>query len=156
MPKFRDLQSLLSHVKKQALDTLQNEVSEVVKQNMSDTIIEETYTAYESDAFVPYERRGLDGGLADTSNMVVKKIGDNTIIIRNLTIGNSKYPSYDDEPIDRIIVSGVGYRWTGSKIYRLQPFPRDFYSGTKVRLKRNNDHIKAFKEGMKKRGISIK
>ena len=156
MPNFKNLSELISYVKKQASDVLQNEVAEVVKQNMSETIIEETYTAYESEAIEPYERRGLDGGLADTSNMVVERIDDTTIIIRNLTPGNDSYSIYTDGPIDRIIVYGTGYQWDRSKIYRLQPFPRDFYAGTKARLEKNKNHIIAFKNGLKKRGLNIK
>lgn len=156
MPKFKNLNELISYVKKQANSVLLNEVAESVKQNISETVIQETYTAYESDAIQPYERRGLDGGLADTSNMVVKKINETTILIRNLTPGNSRYSLHTNGPIDKIIVYGTGYQWDRSKIYRLQPFPRDFYAGTKARLEKNKNHIIAFKNGLKKRGLNIK
>jgi hypothetical protein len=153
---FSKFSDMFKHLDKQLSSVLKTDVAPVIMQEMSEEIIEDTYTAYQSEADEPYVRRGLDGGLADTRNMTVEIIGDNTISITNDTGENPAYGGNPYSPIDGIIVSGRGYTWKKSEIYRLQPFPRDFYAGTIARLKKNNKHIQALKMGMRKRGFDIR
>jgi hypothetical protein len=155
MPQFNDLNSLFKFVKEEAQATLKDEVAKAAIDEMSTTILEETYPAYRSEAKNPYIRRGLHDGLADKSNISVEIIDDNTISIENLTTGNTRYPGSTSGAIDGLIVRGTGYTWRESAIYRLQPFPRDFYAGTVARLTKNKKHIAAFREGMRKRGIVV-
>jgi hypothetical protein len=98
---FNNLKDLFAHVEKQMQSTLKNEVAERVIQEMSETILEETYEQYTPSGKEPYERRGLRGGLADPSNMHVEIVDDNTISIENTTQGNSRYSNYDIEAFKR-------------------------------------------------------
>lgn len=157
MATFKNMNELAQHLEKLAMKNLQNEVAETVKQEMSETIKEETYNAYSPKS---YQRREDDGGLSDVRNMQTAIVNANTIGIKNETKGNAAYADardgYDPGNIDEIIVYGSGYRWTDSEIYKTQPFPRDFYSGTVSRLNQNGNHIKALADGLRKQGLNVK
>lgn len=146
---FTDLKSLFRHLEKQATKVLINDVANVAKEEMSQTIKEEVYKSYSP---TEYERREDDGGLSDVRNMVAKPEGNNEISIRNMTTGSGDDYS---QLIDQIIVYGQGYTWEESEIYKMQPFPRDFYKMTAERLKGNQKHLTAFKAGMTKLGFKI-
>lgn len=156
---FKNLNKLFDHLQKQANRVLMSDVAPVAKENMSEAIKENTYKEYVSKAKVePYERRGDEGGLSDVRNMDSKMISDNTLSIKNMTTGNEVYrdsQGWDRGLIDAIIVYGQGYHWSHSAIYQDQPFPRDFYEDTIERLESNQEHVKAFREGMRKLGYKF-
>lgn len=83
----------------------------------------------------PETRRYENDGLKDWHNYHVMNIGKMNMTIINETKGASvwatgfgPYPSegWDAGYINDIIENGVGYHWTGSLIYQLQPYPRPF------------------------------
>jgi hypothetical protein len=145
MPLFNNLKDLEKYINEQASKVLKTKVAETVTQEMSDTIKEVEYPKYEPTM---YERLGDQGGLSDVHNMQVEVIDDNTIQITNERMDGSR-------DVAEIFATGIGYTWRNSEIYHMQPFPRDFYADTVERLKQNNKHIEAFKQGMKFLGFNV-
>lgn len=149
---FSDLKSLFNHLESEAAKSLRSNVAPVARQEMSETIQEVTFSQYDPSQYVRRELRGEEG-LSSIENIQVELIDDNTISVENVTTGDD-----DDygEPIDEIIVTGNGYTWERSRIYKNQPYPRDFYQDTVDRLKANGKHIEALKKGMIKQGLNVK
>jgi hypothetical protein len=84
-----------------------------------------------------YQRRKDSGGLSDPRNFDIRifqeENGNIIGYVKNETKGVGK--AFE---LDEVIVSGMGYDWTESRIYRMQPFPRDFYQGTIDRIEATN------------------
>ena len=133
---FNNLNDLFQYIERQAQDTMRNEVSETVKESMSQAVDSAVYDVYEPKY---YTRRGLNG----KGNYTVEEI-QNGIVISNDTPldngGNGNEPRLDD-----IICNGLGR----------QPFPRDFYYETENELLRTQAHKEALKRGLKNRGIDV-
>lgn len=153
--EFSKLSDLFNYIEKNVQEVLENEVADVAKDTMQAATQEYVYNAYTPSGKNPYQRRGISGGLLSTENIVVEKIDNTTISIKNITKGNTNYSGSTNEEIDGIIVRGRGYTWMHSSIYRLQPYPRDFYGQTVRKLKQTGEHIDIFKKGMRKRGIKV-
>ena len=136
---FKNLDTLMTHIEKDMQKVLKNEVAETVKENMKAAIDENVYNAYTPEY---YHRRMENGGLADKDNMEAT-ISGNVLMVRDVAPLDNGRTDYE---LDRIIVEGLGK----------QPFPRDFYGGTAERLEDNGDHIKAMKDGLRKRGYTVK
>ncbi|GAV11285.1 hypothetical protein [Paenibacillus sp. NAIST15-1] len=154
MPKndFSDLKSLFKYIESQSAKSLKSDVAPTARQEMSETIQEVTFSQYDPSQYVRRELRG-EKGLSSIENIQVELVDDHTISIENVTTGD------DDDygrPIDEIMVTGTGYTWERSRIYKNQPYPRDFYQDTADRLKANGKHIEALKKGMLKRGLNVK
>ena len=136
---FKNLNALMTHIEKDMQKVLKNEVAETVKENMKTAIDENVYNAYTPEY---YHRRMENGGLADKDNMEAT-ISGNVLTVRDVAPLDNGRTDYE---LDEIIVKGWGK----------QPFPRDFYGGTAERLEDNGDHIKAMKDGLRKRGYKVK
>ena len=136
---FKNLDTLMTHIEKDMQKVLEIEVAETVKENMKAAIDENVYNAYTPEY---YHRRMENGGLADKDNMEAT-ISGNVLMVRDVAPLDNGRTDYE---LDRIIVEGLGK----------QPFPRDFYGGTAERLEDNGDHIKAMKDGLRKRGYTVK
>ena len=136
---FKNLDTLMTHIEKDMQKVLKNEVAETVKENMKAAIDENVYNAYTPEY---YHRRMENGGLADKDNMEAT-ISGNVLMVRDVAPLDNGRTDYE---LDRIIVEGLGK----------QPFPRDFYGGTAERLEDNGEHIKAMKDGLRKRGYTVK
>lgn len=136
---FNNLNALLNHIEKDIQGVLETDVAEEVRNNMQDSIDENVYDVYTPEY---YQRRMENGGLADKDNMEAT-ISGNVLTVRDVApLDNGR----TDHELDRIIVEGLGK----------QPFPRDFYGGTAERLEDNGEHIKAMKDGLRKRGYTVK
>lgn len=135
---FKNITALLKHIEKQVQNTMTNEVADAVKDNMSEAIQISVYDAYRPEY---YNRRMQNGGLIDRDNMEVVEIQNGIAVHDTAPLDNGR----KDYNLDEIIVCGLGS----------QPFGRDFYSETEKRLSENQDHIKALKRGLKKRGIKV-
>lgn len=136
---FKNLNALMTHIEKDMQKALENEVAETVKENMKAAVDENVY-----DVFTPeyYNRRMENGGLTDSNNLQANVSG-NVLTVRDVAPLDNGRTDYE---LDRIIVEGLGK----------QPFPRDFYGSTAERLEDNGEHIKAMKEGLRKRGYKVK
>lgn len=154
--QFKDINSLLDALQAEINKALRDEVAKITVQTMNEAVKEDVYSSYDPTLYI---RREEDGGLSDTRNMTVELIGNDTISITNDTRGNDDYSNtegWDSGAIDGIIVTGHGYNWSKSKIYKLQPFPRDFYAGTVARLRKGNLLVNTLKAGLRKRGLDVK
>ena len=104
---------------------------DLAKESMGLAISKEVYAKYRPMLYK--RRRNQNGGLADPSNFDVQIFqqdnGNIVGIVKNTARGVGK--AFE---MDEVIVSGMGYDWEDSKIYHMQPFPRDFYSATIERI----------------------
>lgn len=137
---FKNLNQLFARLEQDIQDTLNEEVTDCVKDEMEFEIQMNVYNAYSP---LYYKRRGYNGGLIAKENME-SKVEGNTLTVKDIAPlnGNSK----SGWELDEIVVNGYGN----------QPFPRDFYFDTKERLEEHGYHTEALKDGMRKRGYDIK
>ena len=159
--QFKNLVELAKHLQKKIDITLQNEVSQQVKEEMQVAISDTVYEAGEPKQYI---RRGGNayggmgnplgtGSLADQNEMKVYKI-KNGIKIINEAKRNNAYASgagYDTSAsLTENIVYGYGRRdeWYNK--------PRDFISATRRNLIKNKNHVKALRDGLRKQGINVK
>lgn len=111
---------------------------ELASECMELAIHKEVYAKYRP---MQYKRRKSNESLSDPHNLglsnpknfdirIYQQTNGNIVgYVRNTTKGVGK--AFE---LDEIIVNGFGYDWENSKIYHMQPFPRDFYSGTIDRI----------------------
>jgi hypothetical protein len=142
MPTFKNLNDLFAYAQKQAASVLKNEVAQEVKQQMHEVIEEVTYEQYEPLQYIRTHK------LSDVANMEVTVIDDDTI-----EIINTRHDGETD--VARVVATGIGYSWLNSPIAQAR-LERNFYEDTYNFLKYNGRHVKAMKEGLKKRGFNVK
>lgn len=112
---------------------------DIAVQSMQIAVHKDVYAKYRSTGspYRRYKRRKEEGGLSDPRNFDIQiyreKNGNIIGYVKNITRGVGK--AYE---LDAAIVYGDQYDWLASKIYRLQPFPRDFYQGTIDRIEDSN------------------
>ena len=124
-------------------------VQETVKDVMIESINDVVYSpsVYEPTMYL---RREDNGGLGDRRN-IEGRWENNVFVMRNMTRGDGEPNKY----LDEVIISGVGYTWFHSKIYQMQPFPRDYISETVKRLESSGKHIDAMRRGLKAQGLNV-
>jgi hypothetical protein len=123
-----------------------------MKDEMVKGIQMEVYARYNP---TQYKRRYGNGGLEDKNNMVSNvSVEGNRIYIdlENVTrgAGDNSYQRIDD-----IIVSGTGYTWRKSNIYKMQPYPRDFYDRTQRIIDQDGKIESLIFSQLKSRGYDI-
>jgi hypothetical protein len=139
---FKSTKDLFNHIQKQANSVLVNEVAKEVKQQMHDVIENVTYEQYTPTQYVRTHE------LSNVANMIVNTIDDHTI-----EIINTRHDG--DTDVARVVATGIGYSWHNSAIARAR-LARNFYEDTYNFLLHTERHIKAFKEGMRKRGLDAR
>lgn len=137
---FKNLNQLFARLEQDIQDTLNEEVTDCVKDEMEFEIQMNVYNAYSP---LYYKRRGYNGGLIAKENME-SKVEGNTLTVKDIAPLNGNNKS--DWELDEIVVNGYGN----------MEFPRDFYAGTKERLEEYGYHTEALKKGMRKRGYDVK
>ena len=109
---------------------------ELAGESMELAIAKDVYAKYRpSQSPRGYDRRKFNGGLIahENYNIQIYREGDKVIgYVRNMAHGVGK--AY---MLDEAIVEGDQYDWVTSAIYRMQPFPRDFYQGTIERIEKS-------------------
>lgn len=154
----KNLKELKKELKKRINLALDENVTDVIKDVMTDHIIQDVYDAYEP---VGYSRRFDNDGLLDEENIVSTVNDNNELSVRNVTTGSryytvneKKYTSKNyNKPIARIIESGNGYdvhNWDYDGV------PRPFIKNTRDDLEQNHYHTEAMKQGLKKQGLDVK
>lgn len=155
MAKSMNLQDLYKEWRNTINDTVVEVVPPIMKEKMEQAIFE-VYLAYNPTEYI---RRMEDGGLLDEDNLKhTIEIEDNKIIIKlvNDTMTNTDEPNNSGyQYLDKLIVEGDQYTWEESKIYKKQPFPRDFYARTTEMLEEYDIRNKIINE-LKSRGIIVK
>lgn len=139
--------------------TLAHEVADAVRDQELDAIRDVVYGAYTPKL---YHRRGDIDGLADPYNI------EATVKDGKLEVVNRAQPNpggtLDDSRVttgkylDELVEYGHGgsggfydFPKSGAAFMR----PRPFTAETKARLSKNKKHVKAFLQGLKKRGVDI-
>lgn len=126
---------------------IETHVQETVKDVMIESIDDVVYNAYDPTMYL---RRGSDGGIGDRRN-IEGRWENNVFVMRNMTKGDGEPNKY----LDEVIISGMNYTWFHSKIYQMQPFPRDYISETVKRLESSGKHIDAMRKGLKAQGLNV-
>ena len=141
----QQLRQLEKRINKDIHDVLYNDVAEVVKDEMTEAIQTSVYDRYSPSQ---YQRQMDNGGLTDRNNMQSTMIGDNTLVVKNIRRDG-------DRDVVGVIIDGTGYTWENSRIYSMQPFPRNFYEETIERLLRSKNHVSAMKKGLRNKGYNV-
>jgi hypothetical protein len=144
-------------LQKKINSALEQEVSEEVKETMSEVIQNETFRQYTPTQYQRREEYG-EKGLSSVENMEAWMLDNKTIVIRNMTTGNERYANtegWDQGLIDEIIVSGDGYHWTKSEIYN-SPIARDFYAETAEELRNTGRATHALYRGLKRQNLDVR
>lgn len=154
MKRLKWLNSL-DAIKSTLLQDIESSLETIKIKNIEDSMINAIQSVV-YDTYTPseYQRRhnrpNGGGGLSDKKNIVseskINGANEVEIVIRNIAKGDEQ----TSIEIDKIIVEGVGYTWTESRIYKQQPFPRDFYAETKREVEKYL--IQRIKEELKQRG----
>ena len=157
MPKAEDLflKQLKERFINDLLECFEEVFYELAGESMEMAIAKDVYAKYRpSRSPRGYVRRKNHGGLSDPRNFNIQiyREGDKVIgYVRNMTHGVGK--AY---MLDEVIVEGDMYDWTTSAIYKMQPFPRDFYKGTieRIETSRWQYHVRRLmnQRGWKTRG----
>lgn len=161
---FKSIEELTKFIKEQSEDVLKNEVASVIKDTQSDMVEVSVYSNYRPDT--PdrepkvYRRRGREGGLADTKNMIHDtKIENNSVrlTVKNVTKG-SKDSRYSNTIISDLVEGGHG---TNNKYYDYPTDsgftePRPFIQDTVDELNEYKFHVHAFKSGLRQKGFGVK
>lgn len=139
-----------------------NECKKYFFELMTQSIEEEVYDKYHSDAKNPYIRRherNKPGGLNDERNYNYEVYFDKdgiTIYMKNIAKGDGEARAF---MIDEGIVTGKGfYDWTESAIYKRQQaggFPRDFYTYMEVLVEDDDKFKNIIKKQMGKKGWNL-
>jgi hypothetical protein len=160
--KIQGLEKALSVIRKKIDESLKAEVADAVRDEEMIAIATTVYAAYGNNSTGEpnvYERRGSDGGLADPNNMP-SEVNDGTLRVWNITPANSEYPpdyGNDGFTAGEIVLNGGPYHHPkGANTFGDFHLPRDFIGATYSGLRSSKTHVSALKEGLTKRGLTVK
>lgn len=157
--QFKNLSDVRRYLETQIADTMEKHIAEVVKEEMSKSVENVVYKAY--DPF-EYERREDEGGLSDTDNMNITefdvKDSEVSMLVENLTRGSN-----DIFMIGDLVEYGHGYDGkeytypynrdgTAYKFLKSRPFAKD----ATERMKEEGVLEKELKLGLLMKGIDVK
>jgi hypothetical protein len=158
---FKSMDELFKHIKDTVNNSLENEVTDTVREFEQQHIDDDVYSVYKPKM---YKRRGLDGGLIADENIIgYVDESKSTLTVVNATPPNPHALDEDlvttDKNLPELIEYGDGYNGNnydfptddGAFMY-----PRPFVENTIDELKNTKEHIKALKEGLKRNGINTK
>lgn len=134
-------------------DQLQKPIGKVVSSKVSDSVQSEVYSKYPRPRF--YERRGLNGGLADPDNVerVSFEIGSNAIklVYENTTEGAD---TLKGESLTEVIEEGIKDAWANPN--GVWSEPRPFIEPAIKDLKESNLLRKELVNVLKDAGFEVK
>lgn len=160
MPTFNNLNDLFKHLQKKVTDTMNDEVAYIVKFEEQRQIEDSVYSVY-PQPYVYERRRFNDGGLQDIEMMVstVSIQGNNVVLsVVNEARGKDQEDLYLAPLVEYGDNTGHGeyqYKYNRDMTSWQYLQSRPFTSNTIEALRRSGAHIKAFKDGMRSRGIRI-
>ena len=152
----KTLSELINNLQKVVDSVLEKEVTDSVRKQMLKAIDVEVYKSYSPTS---YERRGVNGGLKDPDNIIGVLDGHGKISIYNATLPNKSAiygtPTYqNDTDLSRWIEYGLVPNPFNYNVYSWM-LPRPFMKTTIEMLAQNKNHVKALKQGLKKRKIKV-
>lgn len=160
MPTFKNLNSALKHVQKIVNETLLNEVTNAVKVAEIEHVMDDVYTRPTSGA---YKRRYADGGLGDVNNLKESLASDGVLVVSNETPFNPYLNGVDasgglslnsGNALDGLVNFGDG--WHDYYYDYSMCGPTNFIEKAVDDLKSSGEHVKAMKDGLQKRGLTVK
>ena len=132
---------------------LDEDVSLIIKLTEQNAIIKEVYESYTP---LLYDRREMNGGLADIQN-IKHYVKDGSLVVKNVTPANP-YKGTTNKNLPMLIEYGDGvhgnfydYRRKGRDYMK----PRPFTATTISMLESNKDHITALKQGLRDHKIKV-
>ena len=149
------------------IQTLYEEIEDMVAQAMTsieyvgamkgvmvEEIKDKVYNAYNP---AMYDRKKYNGGLIDTVD-TIKDYYDFSEL--TLSIANERMGYSDDSNMDRyvtpVIVTGVGYNWTGiDEFFRRNDQPRDFLTATEDSLESSGKHVTKLESILNSKGYNV-
>lgn len=134
-------------------ETMEYDVFNEARDAILAHVFDDVYDKYTSHAKDPYERRYTEGGLADTSNIVLTASGPTgdgwEITVEDLA------PDQDGLPVAEIIESGEGYHWENSEIYQKEPYPRPFHKKAEKDVYQTGAFAAGLKRGLRGHGFTV-
>lgn len=97
---------------------MNGDIMDVCKDIISNTVHATVYPAYDPDV---YKRREDAGGLSDKREYYTEEDGNPWGYDHQIRI-------FDDRHEVGVVTFGTGYTWKRSRIYKMQPFPRPYFS----------------------------
>ena len=145
-----NLPEVYDNIRRDIIDAFLNEFVIYVKEILRENVLDE-YDKYTPSA---YPRRKDKGGMSDVGNYThtVKLTNDGII----LNIYNDTKTDNGEDYLDRYIIEGDKYTWKNSRIYDMQPFPRDFIKATIEDLQNNSNLRKILESKLRKIGVKLK
>lgn len=144
---FTNLAELQLYFQKKINETLLDDVSDAVKDEIESSV---TDTVFSAGSPVWYNRRsegnGLgSGGLADKEQMDTTLISDGVISVQD----NASPSRPWDRRLDQAIQEGYNQKenWWDS--------PRPFISNARENLKETQAHVSSMRDGLAKRGLTV-
>lgn len=152
---FENVSELMSNLKNIVAYEMSEDgdIGEIIKDVLVEVIKEHVYDAYSpklyrDDGEEPFKRRRENNGFQDRDNIVIfEEFLDDMLVI---DVSNKAVGKFDGERLDEIIISGKGYTWSKSEIYKTQQ-PRDFITETLKVLERTDIINKALKRKLKEK-----
>lgn len=129
-------------------ESLLNETTEAVKDTMAQQLDEDVYR-YPASEMAMASRRYGDGGLQDRENMVPHIEYDTgwVLAVENVAPFQNSSDSRKGHDLSDVVEKALpGYH---------QPAPRPFIANTESECISSGNALKAFNEGMKKRGTDL-
>lgn len=175
---FNSLEDLEKYLNKNIVDTLKNDVYNVVKEVQQENIQAEVYDKYRIDEDgeltepYRYKRRYKNGGLIADDNIVPNVINNNNeidLIVENIAKGADRINDYNGnsgnlsgEYIAELIEYGDGYNgleydYKGNRDNTAYQYlkSRPFMRKTVEELENSMLHVKALRNGLKSKGIEV-
>ena len=162
---FTNLNELKMYIQAQINSTLENEVVDEVTNKAIEEARKNVYGAYYySQTYEPviYDRRYEDGGLIDPENFKGSMPQPGVIEIRNITPPHPRYDLGNVFNLSELIEYGDGgpggyYNFPkGEGTYGDFHPPRPFMNPTKEKLSKGDTLKNIIKEGLKRRGLTVK
>ena len=146
VPTFKTLKEALSYIENSIAEALHNEVFEVIKETELSHIKSDVYGVYQPKA---YKRRS-SGGFSDPAN--IQDVGSGLVleVVNNTPPNSAGNPEPTiDKDLAQVIESGVGYDY-------FSPGARPYHENTINDLAGSGAHVDALKNGLRKKGITVK
>jgi hypothetical protein len=147
VPAFNNLNDLLKYAAQQAAKSIQEDVAQMVIEVAKEHVQSDVYDVYPDP--VEYQRTGE---LKDS--FVATPTPDGVEIVNTRHDGERYIPEIIEYGHDK---SSQGYEFpayypSGPNFIQRRPFMEN----TVEELKKTNEHVRVFKESMKKKGIDVK
>ena len=152
----KNLKELEKELYKRINIALDTDVTDTVKDVMTDHIIRDVYDKYDPTV---YQRRYNNGGLLDSENIVSTIGNDGELLVQNVTMGSETFyipnikKTFKSANADKFITPVIEYG-KGYDVVDIEPRP--FMQNTHDDLEQNHYHTEAMKRSLKKQGLEVK